>query len=275
MPDSPAETAGLETGDRIIAVDGEDVTSMDPALVRTLKVLGPAGTDVTLTVLREGVEDPIDVKITRAHIVVPTVDSRMLDNGIGYIQLLQFGGNSDTEVHDALSNLLDQGAQGIILDLRDNGGGYFDQSLSIASEFIDTGVICYQEYNDGTRDAFEASKRGIATDIPVVLLVNQWSASASEIVAGALQDQNRAELVGVTTFGKGVVQTLVPLSNGGTAHITSARWLTPNGTTIQGQGLTPDYVVEMTEDDYANDLDPQLDKAIQVLQEMIADSGAE
>ncbi len=265
IPGTPAEAAGLRPGDQIIAVDGEDVTGVDPDLVRLTRVMGPAGTDVTLTIRREGVDEPFDVTITRAHIVIPSVTGEMLDNNIAYVQLTIFGDDTDAELRTVLRELMANDPAGLILDLRNNGGGYLNVAVNIASEFIPNGVILYEVYGDGSRQAYQARSGGLAIDIPMVVLVNEYSASASEIVAGALQDYGRATLVGVTTFGKGSVQNWVPLSNGGTLRVTIARWQTPNGRAIHGVGITPDVVVEMSEADYEAGRDPQLDAAVQIL----------
>lgn len=265
IPGTPAEAAGLRPGDQIIAVDGEDVTGVDPDLVRLTRVMGPAGTDVTLTIRREGVDEPFDVTIRRAHIVIPSVTGEMLDSNIAYVQVTIFGDDTDTELRTALRELMANDPAGLILDLRNNGGGYLNVAVNIASEFIPNGVILYEVYGDGSRQAYQARSGGLATDIPMVVLVNEYSASASEIVAGALQDYGRATLVGVTTFGKGSVQNWVPLSNGGTLRVTIARWQTPNGRAIHGVGITPDVVVEMSEADYEAGRDPQLDAAVQIL----------
>jgi carboxyl-terminal processing protease len=257
----PAEKAGLQIGDQIIAVDGQDVTGMDPDLVRMTKVMGTAGTDVHLTIRRAGVEQPLEFTITRAHIVIPSVTSKMLDNNIAYIQITVFGDNTASDFHDQLSQLLAQNPSGIILDLRDNGGGYLEAGIAIASEFVDHGVIVTEQYGDGTKDPHNATPGGLATTIPLVVLVNGNTASASEIVSGAIQDDGRGKLVGELTYGKGSVQNWIPLSDGGTARITIAKWLTPNGRTIDKIGLTPDVVVTMTQDDYTAGRDPQLDAA--------------
>ena len=261
----PAEQAGLQMGDQIIAVDGTDVTGMDPDLVRMTKVMGPAGTDVHLTIHREGADQPLEFTITRAHIVIPSVTSKMLDNNIAYIQLTVFGDNTASDFHDQLSQLMAQNPKGLILDLRDNGGGYLDAGIAVASEFIDHGVIVTEQYGDGTKTPHDATPGGPATTVPLVVLVNGNTASASEIVSGAIQDDGRGKLVGVLTYGKGSVQNWIPLSDGGTARITIAKWLTPNGRTIDKIGLIPDVVVTMTQDDYTAGLDPQLDAAVQLL----------
>jgi len=265
IPGYPAEKAGLQSGDQIIAVDGQDVTGIDPDLVRMTKVMGQAGTDVHLTVKRTGVDQPLEFTITRAHIVIPSVTSKMLDNNIAYIQITVFGDTTASDFHDQLSKLMAQNPAGIILDLRDNGGGYLDAGIAVASEFIDHGVIVTEQSGDGTKTPHNAIPGGLATTIPLVVLVNGNTASASEIVSGAIQDDGRGKLVGVLTYGKGSVQNWFPLSDGGTARVTIAKWLTPNGRTIDKIGLTPDVVVTMTQDDINAGKDPQLDAAVQLL----------
>ena len=264
MPGSPAEKVGLRTGDKIIAIDGEDMTGVDGELVRK-RVLGPAGSTVTLTILRTG-QDPFDVEITRAAITVPSVDSRMLDNDIAYVRVLIFADNTKDELEKALKDVMKQNPHGLVLDLRGNGGGYLESAIDVASEFISKGVIVTEKYGDGTLRSFDARRGGLATDIPMVVLINEGSASASEIVAGAIQDLGRGQLVGVKSFGKGSVQIPTPLKNNeGAVRITVARWLTPNGRTIHGIGLTPDVEVTISEEDFANNRDPQLDKAVDIL----------
>jgi carboxyl-terminal processing protease len=266
FPNSPAEKAGLQAGDEIIAVDGKDVTSLLPEEVRQ-KVLGAEGTMVKLTIQRAD-QDPFDVQITRAIIVVPSVTSKMLDNGIAYIQITTFGDTTTRDLHKQLAALMAQKPKSLILDLRDNGGGYLDTGIAVASEFISSGVIVSEKSGDGTLTPFEATPGGLATNqsLPMIVLVNGYSASASEIVAGALQDTGRAILLGETTYGKGTVQNWVPLSdNQGAVRVTIARWLTPKGNTIDKKGLTPDIVVQMTTDDIKANLDPQLDAAVKEL----------
>ena len=270
MSGSPAEAAGLKTGDQIIAVDGQDVTGIDPDVVRQTKVLGPAGTDVTLTIQRQGVDTPFDVTITRAVIVVPSVESKMLDNNIAYIKISIFGESTAQDFHDQLSQLMAKNPSGLILDLRNNGGGYLTAAVDVASEFIDSGVILYEQSGDGSLQSYEAKPGGLALNLPVVVLVNEYTASASEIVSGALRDHGRAQLVGVKTYGKGTVQMPFTLSNGGEAHITVDRWLTPNKQLIDKVGLTPDVVVQLTQADITANKDPQLDQAIKTLQQIIS-----
>jgi carboxyl-terminal processing protease len=267
FPDSPAEKAGLQAGDQVIAVDGLDVTGLQPEAVRQ-KVLGREGTKVRLTIQRPDQEQPFDVQITRAVIIVPSVTSKMLDNDIAYIELTMFGDETADDLHQQLADLLDRNPRGLILDLRYNGGGYLESGILVASEFISSGVIVSEKSSDGSVTPHPAIQGGLATDsnLPMIVLVNEYSASASEIVAGALQDTGRARLLGVTTYGKGTVQNWVALSEDqGAVAVTIARWLTPNGNSIDKKGLTPDIVVEMTDEDIEAKLDPQLDAAVQQL----------
>lgn len=264
MPGSPAEEAGLRTGDKIIAIDGEDMSGLDGEVVRK-KVLGPADSTVVLTIGREGVE-PFDVSVTRAEITVPSVESRMMENNIGYVRIFIFADTTKDQLHTALEDLMAQNPKGIIVDLRNNGGGYLQSAVDVGSEFISDGVILYEEYGDGSRKTYDANKGGLATDIPIVVLINEGTASASEIVAGAIQDAGRGQLVGVTSFGKGSVQLPTTLKNeAGAVRITIARWLTPSGRTIHKIGLTPDVEVQITDEDFAAGRDPQLDKAVELI----------
>jgi len=265
MDGSPAEAAGLRSGDKIIAVDSEDVTGLDPRLVLR-RVLGPAGTSVKLTILREENEVPFDVIIVRQKITIQTISGEMLENNIAYVQILQFGERTDRDLRDTLRELNRQNPVGLILDLRNNPGGYLNTAINISSQFIGDGVIMYEDYGTGERITFTSRPGGVATEIPLVVLVNEGSASASEITAGAIQDHGRALLVGSKTFGKGTVQTWTPLTmEAGAVKITVARWLTPNERQIDGIGLTPDIEVEITEEDIELELDPQLEKAEEIL----------
>ncbi len=262
---SPADAAGLLPGDRVIAIDGEDMTGVAPEEAR-LKVLGPEGTTVNLTVAREGQPEPLEFSITRAEINIVSAEGRMLEDNVAYVDINTFGEQTTRELRATLDTLLEQNPRGIIIDLRNNPGGYLSTSVEVASEFIDEGVILYEEYGDGRRDTHRALGNGQATDIPLVVLINEGSASASEILAGALQDYERATLVGVKSFGKGSVQNWIPLSNDqGAARVTIARWLTPDERLIDHVGLTPDVVVEMTTEDFEAGNDPQLDAALETM----------
>jgi carboxyl-terminal processing protease len=265
MPGSPAEKAGLQPGDQIIAIDGNDMTGIDPELVRR-KVLGPKDSKVVLTILREGTDKSFDVEITRASIQVPSVTSQMLDGNVAYVQIYTFGDKTTSELRKALQDLIAQKPVGLILDLRNNGGGLLQTAIEVVSEFIGNGVVMYEEYGDGRRITYDALPGGLGTEVPMVVLVNKWTASASEIVAGAIQDYGRGLLVGEKTFGKGSVQSSTPLTNDqGAVRVTIARWLTPEERQIHQKGLTPDVEVALTDDDIKADKDPQLDKAVELL----------
>jgi len=265
MPNSPAEKAGIKVGDLIIAVDGQDMTGVDGELVLK-KIKGPAGTPVILTVQRVGTDQPFDITVTRAKITQSSVTYKMLDSGIAYVALSTFGDNSTKDLKAALKDVLAQNPKGLVFDLRYNGGGYLNTAIEVTSQFINSGYVLFEQYGDGTRTEFEALKGGLALDIPMVVLVNEGSASASEITAGALQDAGRAKLVGVTTYGKGTVQDWRALQdNQGAVRITIARWLTPKERQINGVGLTPDVEVKITDADIAAGRDPQLDKAVELL----------
>ncbi|RJP49428.1 MAG: S41 family peptidase [Anaerolineaceae bacterium] len=271
MPGSPAERAGLLPGDQVVAIDGDDMTGIDAELAR-LRVIGPAGTTVHLTVFREGEKDLLEFDIVRAKITTASATGEMLEGGIAYVQVTTFGSKTMPELQAALRELMAQNPKGIILDLRNNGGGYLQTAVEVTSQFLGDGVALYEQYGDGRRNTYEIIPGGLATDenIPMLVLINEGSASASEIVAGALQDAGRAKLVGTVSYGKGSVQQWIPLSNeNGAVRVTIAKWLTPNEKTIHGVGLTPDYEVDRTLEDRQADRDPQLDKAVEILLGMI------
>ena len=263
MRGSPAEAAGLRAKDIVIAVDGEDMTGIPGDLVLK-RILGPAGKAVTITIRRG--EEVFDVNITRAKITVPVVDHEMKEGNVAYIALHNFNDQTMPQLKKAFDELMPQKPVGLVFDLRNNGGGYLKTAIEVISQFIPNGIVMYEEYGDGTRDSYRAEPGGRATEIPLVVLINEGSASASEITAGAIQDLGRGKLVGVTSYGKGSVQTWIQLrTEKGGVRITIARWLTPNGRQIHEQGLTPDYTVELTDADIEAGRDPQLDKAIQIL----------
>ncbi len=263
LPNTPAEKAGLTTGDVILAI-GEMDTS-DLALDYAINLIrGPADTSITLTVLKAASQEIVTLEITREKIVVDSVTWKMEGN-IAYIQIRHFNSDTAAKFNQATTEILASDAQGIILDLRNNPGGYLDQSILIASQFIEEGVVVYEEYSDQSRKEYKAVGEAQLAGYPMVVLINQGSASASEILAGALKDYQIASLVGKTTFGKGLVQDFEQFSDGSSLKITVAKWLTPQGNSIDQTGITPDYELDLTKDDFNQNKDPQLAKALELL----------
>jgi carboxyl-terminal processing protease len=261
---SPAERAGLKSGDLVLAVDGESIVGYGIYDAITL-IRGPEGSEVELTIQRGEDGETFTVSIVRARLDIPTVESRMLDNNIGYVSLFEFSAKATERLEDAIQDLFDQGADALVLDLRGNPGGFLLQANQVADLFLDSGLILIERRSDGQEIEYSSTEEGIAQDVPLVVLVNGHSASASEIVAGAVQDRGRGVLIGETTFGKGSVQLLHTLSDGSELRVTVARWFTPDDRAIHGDGLEPDIVVPFTEEDMAEDRDPQLDRAIEYL----------
>jgi carboxyl-terminal processing protease len=267
IPGSPAEEAGLQPGDEVVAIDGDDMTGIDGNLV-IQRILGPAGTMVHLTIRREGESELLEFDIERAHIIIPTVEGEMLDDGIAYIELLTFAESTAEDLRIMLSDLIDDETRGLILDLRNNAGGYLFSAIDVTSEFIAEGIVVTERYGDGTQESHRVREGGLATDIPLIVLINPGTASASEIVAGAIQDYERGLLVGETTFGKGSVQQWIALSSDqGAVRVTIAQWYTPNDRLIHEQGLSPDVEVILTLEDWEAENDTQLNAAIELLLE--------
>lgn len=265
LPGSPAEAAGILPGDTILKVNDEDTLGLSGTEV-ILKVRGPAGTKVHLTMGRDGHAEPLEFDITRARITIPSVEGKMLDGGIAYVKINNFGDATARDLKKTLNDLKAQNPKGIVLDLRGNPGGYLDAAIEVVSQFIGDGTVMIERFGDGNEQTYTARPDGLALDLPLVVLINAGSASASEIVAGTIQDRHRGTLIGEKSYGKGTVQTSTTLSdNEGAVKITIARWLTPDGRSIHGQGLTPDVEVVRTEADRAAGLDPQLDKALEIL----------
>lgn len=262
--DQPADKAGIQAGDIVIAVDGQPTLGL--GLYEAIGLIrGPAGSQVTLTIGRAGVDEPFDVTVTRAKIEIPIVESKMLSGDIAYISLFEFSTPATKRMEMALEDLLAQKPKGLVLDLRDNPGGFLQQAIEVSDLFMPAGVVLIERTSDGQEEIFRATSKGVAQDIPLVVLVNSGSASASEIVAGALQDSGRAKLVGEQTFGKGSVQLPQRLSNGAELRVTIARWFTPNDRAIHGQGLKPDIEAALTAEDAKAGRDPQLDRAVEYL----------
>jgi carboxyl-terminal processing protease len=265
MANRPAARAGILEGDELIAVDGAPITPDVPFDDVLAMVRGEVGDVVRLTVRRAGAVEPITFNVERAEIVTPSVSWELLPDDIGYVKLAIFGERTNAELEDALGELQDQGASRYILDLRDNGGGLLPVAIDVASQFLEDGVVMYERKSGGEEKPFPVQEGGVALDEPLVILVNGGTASASEIVAGAIQDYDRGTVVGANTFGKASVQLVFELSDGSSLHVTNARWLTPSRHEIEGAGLTPDILVEITDADRQANADPQLDQATAIL----------
>jgi carboxyl-terminal processing protease len=270
IPGNPAEAAGIVAGDVLQAVDGTLVTAeMTVADVADL-VKGEKGTAVILTILHPGENEAVEISVIRGDILIPSVVYRLLDEdqNIGYIRLSRFSGESGEEVARAIQDLQDQGSEQFILDLRQNRGGLLNAAVNVADHFLDGGPVLLQQSKDEGERSFDATSTTLEQDAPLVVLVDGGSASASEIVAGALQDRERATLIGSeSTFGKGSVQLVYDLSDGSSVHVTSARWFTPDRTQLDGEGVPPDIFVELTQEAIDNGRDEVLNRAIQFLQE--------
>ncbi len=269
MPGNPAEAAGILSQDVLLAVDGTEVTAVMTVAEVADMIKGDIGTIVTLTVRHPQESEPAEISITRAAILDPSVSYRLLpeDETIGYIRLSRFSGESSQEVNKAILDLRDQGAEALILDMRHNGGGLLEAAVDVADHFLTDGPILYQQSQGEGERVYEATEETAAPDTPLVLLVDGGTASAAEIVAGALQDRERAILIGGSdTFGKGSVQLVFDLSDGSSVHVTSARWYTPDRNQIDQQGLHPDILVEITQAAIDNGRDEVLERAVVSLQ---------
>lgn len=265
LPGSPAEQAGIRPGDKILSVDGEGTQGMN-LNDAVNKIKGPHGTKVTIGVLHEGEMSPVTIVITRAEIKTSSVILRMLPEGYAHLRITQFAQRTSSELITALRDIKSQNAKGIILDLRSNPGGLLDATVDVAGQFLDGGIAGYQVDRYGKKDELRVPSNGQATTIPMVVLINSGSASGSELLSGALQDRGRALLIGTRSFGKGSVNHLRELSDGSALYVTIGRWLTPKGRQIEGNGLTPDIEVQLSEDDARNQRDSQLERALQTLQ---------
>lgn len=264
---TPADQAGLKAGDMILKIDDSVTTDMtvDEAVA---KIRGPKGTQVKLTVLREKNGNPKEINIVRDTINVKSVKVEFKDNSIAVVRISKFGDDTSFEFNRAANEIISRKALGIILDLRNNPGGYLETAVETASKFIPKdALVVSEEDREGSRNEYKAKGGDILKGIPVAVLVNGGSASASEILAGALRDDLGAKLVGNKTFGKGSVQQLEKMTGGSSLRITIARWLTPKGDYIMEKGIEPDISVDLSDDDYSNNRDPQMDKALEILKE--------
>lgn len=266
---TPADKAGLRAGDKIFKISGEltaDIT-VDEAVN---KIRGPKGTEVTLTIVRNGDSKTQDIVIVRDKIEIKSVIYEKKEDGIAYIRITKFSEDTSREFNREITKAIADGSRGLILDLRNDPGGYLNVSVEVASKFIPRGeVVVWEQDRDGNKNGYKALGGDVLSEMTTVVLINEGSASASEILAGALRDKKGVKLIGKQSFGKGSVQQLETLSDNSSLRITIAKWLTPNGDSIHEVGLKPDIEVEITEEDFNNQRDTQLEKAIEELKNQI------
>ncbi len=263
IKNTPAEASGLQQDDYIYKVDGEDMQGKDSSYVVS-KIKGEAGTKVTITVVREGATDPIDIEVERQKIESPTVEYQMLDNDMAYIQITEFDLVTTEQFEEAYKQAQAGGMKGLILDLRSNPGGNLSTVCDIARMILPKGLIVYTEDKYGKREEYTCDGAN-QIKVPLVVLTNGYSASASEILAGAVKDYGIGTLVGTTTYGKGIVQKVINLSDGSAVKLTVSNYFTPNGNNIHKIGIDPDVEVEFDAEQYKNGVDNQLEKAKEVL----------
>ena len=266
--DQPAWNAGIRRGDLIIAINGQDVADLSNLNEAINRIKGPKGTEVHLTVRRDGLDDPLEVPVTRDTIDIPVVESERYgeNDEFAYVHLKRFSADAGAKLRAELEDLLTDETQGLIFDLRGNPGGLLREAINVTSVFLEDERVLIERFSDGTEEIYNTEGGALVPDdLPLVVLVNWGSASASEIVAGALQDVERAPLVGVTTYGKGSVQLPHTLSDESLLRVTIALWYTPSDRSINATGLEPDIVVELTNAQSDNEEDPQLDRAIEFL----------
>jgi carboxyl-terminal processing protease len=265
----PAEKAGLRAGDKIFKINGELTSeiTIDEAVKR---IRGPKGTEVTLTIVRNGEEKTQDLTIKRDTIELKSVIYEKKEGEIAYVRITKFSEDTSKEFNREVTKLIADGSRGLILDLRNDPGGYLHVAVEIASKFIPKGeVVVWEQGREGEKNSYKAIGGDILSEMPTVVLINEGSASASEILAGALRDIKGVKIIGSQSFGKGSVQELLTLSDGSSMRVTIAKWLTPNGTSIHDVGLKPDIEVEITEEDINNQRDSQLEKALEELKNQI------
>jgi carboxyl-terminal processing protease len=273
LPGTPAEEAGIKAGDFIVGIKDErrgiDIGTVGITLPEAVQAIrGPAGTVVTLALVRDENEEILFIDVVRKEIDVPSVVFNYVgdDNSVGHVQLLKFGAESKKEWNDVVKNILKkEDLSGVILDLRNNPGGYLQAAVDIAGDFVENGsTIVIEETADKTRNEYTVESIARLEKVPVVVLINEGSASASEILAGSLRDLRKAKIVGQTSFGKGTIQEPLPVNSGASLHITTSKWLTPKGYWVNEKGIKPDVEIE---DDFETSEDEQLTEAIKVLLE--------
>lgn len=263
---SPAKKSGVRPGDKILSVDG--VTTIGEELYDVVeRIKGPADTKVVLTLLRESKDEPFDIEITRGNISLDTVTYEIKDAGTAYIRISRFGNKTNEEWDKAVRDIIigHPDVTSIVLDLRGNPGGYLGSAVHVASEFIGSGVVVREEFYDGKTGELKVDHKGQLVDKKLIILIDEGSASASEIMAGALKERVKAVLVGTKSFGKGTVQEPIDYPNGAGLNLTIAKWLTPNGFWVHGVGLEPDHLVELTDEQLQNQDDKQLEKALELV----------
>ena len=268
---SPAKEAGIKAGDYILAIDGEDLTANDTVYDAVNKIRGEANTDVVLTILHKGDSESTDITITRKEITVPSMEISFIgdDKDIAYLNLDRFTDASYTawinNWDDSVDQIVESGVSKMILDLRGNPGGYFDAAVYAADDFLDSGhIISQQEDGNGKVKEYKSTNGGKLTSIDLIVLVDEGSASASEILSGALQQSKKAVVIGQKTYGKGTAQSVLELDDGSSLHITILKWLLPDGTWLNRENsITPNIEIELTDEDFLKGIDPQLDKAIE------------
>lgn len=260
----PAAEAGLMPGDIVLKVDDTVIRNM--SVIEAISLIrGPAGSLVRLTILRPEVEEPFVVEIVRKKIEMPVIQARMLEDNFAYVKLMEFTAGASDKLMGTMQTLLAEEPKGLILDLRSNPGGLLDEAIEVSDQFVDEDLILLERRKGEQEREYPARDGGLTLDIPLVVLINEGTASASEIVAGAIQDSGSGLLIGDRSFGKGSVQIPRTLSDGSELRVTVAYWFTPDGHDIEDRGLIPDIVVKMTQEDFAAGRDPQLERAIEYL----------
>lgn len=265
---TPAQNAGLEAGDMVLEVNGESTSdlSLDEAVS---KIKGPRGTEVSLTVLKKDEKETREIKIVRDKIEIPVLESEIVDN-YAVIKIFDFTENIDEEFKKAAVRIIQSDVEGVILDLRNNPGGYLERGVDIAGWFLENNqVVVSEDYGQDNKTVHRSAGPSKLLNYPLVVLINEGSASASEILAGALKDQDKAVLVGKKSFGKGSIQELEQLRDGASIKLTIAKWLTPLGHSIDGEGIKPDFEVDYSLADFEQGKDPQKEKAVEVLKKII------
>lgn len=270
LKDTPAERVGLKANDKILKVNDTITAGLNVDEAAKL-IRGKKGTTVVLTISRNGWDNSKEISIIRDVIQIPTMDWQMIDDGIAHIQLYNFYETAPLLFYQMAIEMVAENPKGVVLDLRDDPGGYLEVAVNLASWFLKSGqTVVTEEFSSGEKQTFKSSGNGFFKDMPMVVLINEGSASASEILAGALRDNRAIKLIGKKSFGKGTVQELETLKDGSVIKITIAHWLLPNGQLIEKNGLTPDYEVDLNDDDIEAGRDPQLDKAVEVLKSEIS-----